>query len=224
MGCGLGATLRSIARQLPSADLHGITLVPWQLEQGRRTQTVRLRNPPQHHISVSATTNTPHSRQNLSMPSTPSRAVATAPASSKSRLIREAHRLLRPGGRFVVADGFISIWKTPRSPAIHLPQTLRLLGRSKTLADIRAFTRELHRVGFRQITVEQIQSPRHPFRVSRPLSHTQIRRVRPLRQKKNDLRARWNNVLAPILLPFVGYPPRPPRLLPRLRHSRLMSA
>jgi hypothetical protein len=36
MGCGLGATLRSIARQLPSVDLHGVTLVPWQLEQGRR--------------------------------------------------------------------------------------------------------------------------------------------------------------------------------------------
>jgi len=34
MGCGLSATLRSIARRLPAADLHGITLVPWQLEQG----------------------------------------------------------------------------------------------------------------------------------------------------------------------------------------------
>ncbi len=36
MGCGLGATLRSFARRLPQADLHGITLVPWQLEQGRQ--------------------------------------------------------------------------------------------------------------------------------------------------------------------------------------------
>src|SRR5271155_5429903 len=35
MGCGLGATLRSFARRLPFAQLHGITLVPWQLEQGR---------------------------------------------------------------------------------------------------------------------------------------------------------------------------------------------
>lgn len=36
MGCGLGATLRSFARAIPKADLHGITLVPWQFEQGRR--------------------------------------------------------------------------------------------------------------------------------------------------------------------------------------------
>ena len=35
MGCGLGATLRSIARRLPTAELKGITLVPWELEQGR---------------------------------------------------------------------------------------------------------------------------------------------------------------------------------------------
>lgn len=35
MGCGLGATLRCFARSLPKARLQGITLVPWQLEQGR---------------------------------------------------------------------------------------------------------------------------------------------------------------------------------------------
>ena len=35
MGCGVGATLRSFARRLPTADLNAITLVPWQLEQGR---------------------------------------------------------------------------------------------------------------------------------------------------------------------------------------------
>ena len=36
LGCGLGATLRSLARRLPQAELSGITLVPWQLENGRR--------------------------------------------------------------------------------------------------------------------------------------------------------------------------------------------
>src|ERR1700721_58610 len=39
MGCGLGATLRSFARRLRGADLNGITLVPWQLEQGRQLNT-----------------------------------------------------------------------------------------------------------------------------------------------------------------------------------------
>src|SRR5690349_19725731 len=32
LGCGLGATLRSFARRLPSAKLMGVTRVPWQVE------------------------------------------------------------------------------------------------------------------------------------------------------------------------------------------------
>src|ERR1700728_1061819 len=49
MGCGLAATLRSFARRVPSANLSGITLVPWQLEQGQvlnhvdpRAEAIRL--------------------------------------------------------------------------------------------------------------------------------------------------------------------------------------
>src|SRR6516165_8217303 len=35
LGCGLGATLRSFARRLPTAKLSGVTRVPWQVEQAR---------------------------------------------------------------------------------------------------------------------------------------------------------------------------------------------
>ena len=35
LGCGLGATLRSLARRLPRARLLGITRVPWQVERAR---------------------------------------------------------------------------------------------------------------------------------------------------------------------------------------------
>jgi len=35
LGCGLGATLRSFARHLPSATLLGLTRVPWQVERAR---------------------------------------------------------------------------------------------------------------------------------------------------------------------------------------------
>jgi SAM-dependent methyltransferase len=35
LGCGLGATLRSIARRLPRALLLGLTRVPWQVERAR---------------------------------------------------------------------------------------------------------------------------------------------------------------------------------------------
>ena len=35
LGCGLGATIRSIGRRVPDARLQGITRVPWQVEQAR---------------------------------------------------------------------------------------------------------------------------------------------------------------------------------------------
>ena len=33
-GCGLGASLRYCAKQYPQAKLKGVTIVPWQVEQG----------------------------------------------------------------------------------------------------------------------------------------------------------------------------------------------
>jgi len=33
-GCGLGASLRYFAKQFPQAALKGVTIVPWQVEQG----------------------------------------------------------------------------------------------------------------------------------------------------------------------------------------------
>jgi len=105
MGCGLGATLRCIACQLPSADLHGITLVPWQLEQGRRLNQYT----PQSgaiHLSLGDYEHTAFPSESFhAIYAIESSCYGAGPA--KFRLIREAHRLLRPGGRFVVADGFL---------------------------------------------------------------------------------------------------------------------
>ena len=78
MGCGLGATLRSFARLLPAADLHGITLVLWQLEQGR---LLNQSGPQSTNIALNlGDYEDTASHPNPSTPSTPSKAVATAPA------------------------------------------------------------------------------------------------------------------------------------------------
>lgn len=105
MGCGLGATLRSFARRLPESDLNGITLVPWQLEQGRqfnracpegRNITLTLGDY-EHTTHPSATFNAVFAIESS----------CYAHAADKSAFLQEAHRLLRPGGRIVVADGFL---------------------------------------------------------------------------------------------------------------------
>jgi cyclopropane fatty-acyl-phospholipid synthase-like methyltransferase len=203
MGCGLGATLRSIARRHPSADLHGITLVPWQLEQGR---VLNRSNPQATNITLNLsdyeyTSYAPESFDAIY--ALESSCYGTG--SNKSRMIREAHRLLRPGGRFVIADGFIGPGKL-YGPQNSIYRILCECWVIDTLGDIRAFTRELQRAGFRDIAVEQIQSRVTPSVLHVPWVTLKFLLTSVVFGSGKMTRARWNNILAPILLPFVGYP------------------
>lgn len=106
LGCGLGATLRSFARRLPHARLLGLTKVAWQVERaralsqaagcGERVRIIEgdyeatlLRG--SSYDGVYALESSCH-----------------AHGADKGALLGEAHRLLRPGGRLVVADGFLT--------------------------------------------------------------------------------------------------------------------
>src|SRR5579863_1386327 len=107
LGCGLGATLRSLARRLPNAKLFGVTLVPWQVEQARaRNKAAGYRQricliegdyedtsllPQSSYDGVYALESSCH-----------------AHGADKGALLRQAYGLLRPGGRLVVADGFLA--------------------------------------------------------------------------------------------------------------------
>ena len=203
MGCGLGATLRTIARSVPSARLDGITLVPWQLEQGSR---LNQSSPRTRDITLAL-----GDYEHTAFPSGIFDAACAIESScygtgaNKSRLIREAHRVLRPGGRFVVADGFRG------------PGRLRGLQRSiyrklcecwviESLGEIEPFTRELQRAGFGDIAVEQAQARVTPSVLHVPWVTLRFLLTDVIFGSRRMTQARWNNILAPILLPFVGYP------------------
>ena len=203
MGCGLGATLRSFARALPSADLHGITLVPWQLEQGRQLNHAS-RQTSQIHLALA-------DYEQTGFPSKSYDAVFALESScygvgaSKSRLLREAHRLLRRGGRIIVADGFLSGDKF-RGPQQAIYRKLCDCWVIDTFAETGAFTRELHRAGFRDIIFERIQARLTPSVLHVPLVTLKFLLIDVLFGPRRMTRARWNNVLAPLLIPFVSYP------------------
>lgn len=203
MGCGVSATLRSIARKLSAADLHGITLVPWQLEQGRR---INESSPQTSHIHLALA-----DYEATGFPSESYDAVYAVESScygtgaGKSRLIREAHRLLRPGGRLVVADGFVSQGKF-RGPQRAIFRKLCECWVIETLGDIQAFTDEVHRAGFRDISVERIQARVTPSVLHVPFVTVKFLLTDVLFGPRKMTAARWNNVLAPVLLPFVGFP------------------
>lgn len=206
MGCGLGATLRSFAFHRPSAELCGITLVPWQIEQGSTLN--------ESSLNASNITLKLGNYEHTNMPSESFDAICAIESScygtgsNKSRLIREAHRLLRPGGRFVVADGFLGASKLI-GPQKSIYRKLCECWVIETLGQIEAFEGELQRAGFRDILVEQIQSRVTPSVLHVPWVTLKFLLASVLCGNRKMTRARWNNVLAPILLPFVGYPVGP---------------
>ncbi len=75
-----------------------------------------------------------------------------------------------------------------------------------TLGEVHQFTRELERLGFSKIVVEPIQSRVTPSVLHVPWVTLKFLLTQVLFGKRKMTRARWNNVLAPILLPFVGFP------------------
>lgn len=206
MGCGLGATLRSFARRLPAADLCGITLVPWQLEQGRHlNQSI----PSASGINL-ALGNYEHTFYTSETFDAVCAIESSCYASNanKASLIREAHRLIRPGGRFVVADGFLGPGKL-RGPQKSIYRKLCDCWVIDTLGEIGAFEAELQRAGFRDILVERIQSRVTPSVLHVPCVTLKFLLTSVVFGNRKMTQARWNNILAPLLLPFVSFPVGP---------------
>jgi MPBQ/MSBQ methyltransferase len=203
MGCGLGATLRSFAHSLPEADLNGITLVAWQLEQGRQ---LNQSSPESRNITL-----TLGDYEHTTEPSRSFDAVYALESScyahgaNKSAFLHEAYRLLRPGGRIVVADGFFGPGKL-RGPQKPLYRKLCECWVIDTFGEVDQFAHELECLGFSDIVVEKVQSRVAPSVLHVPFITLKFLLTDVLFGRRKMTRARWNNILAPILLPFVSFP------------------
>jgi ubiquinone/menaquinone biosynthesis C-methylase UbiE len=203
MGCGLGATLRSFARRLPKADLRGITLAPWQLEQGRQLNEAC---PEGRSITLML-----GNYEHTALPSESFDAVYAIESSCYARgankfaFLKEAHRLLCPGGRIVVADGFLGPGKL-RGPQKPIFRKLSECWVIESFGEVSQFTSELVRLGFINIVVEKVQSRVTPSALHVPWVTLKFLLTTVLFGERKMTRARWNNILAPVLLPFVGSP------------------
>lgn len=166
LGCGLGATLRSIARRLPHSRLLGLTRVPWQVEHA-------------HALNVAAACDErvrviQGDYEDTSLPSGSVDGAYALESSchghgaDKSALLWKGHRLLRPGGRLVVADGFLSDGRFCSAVQQRIYRRLCGCWVIEELGQLHLLTAGLKKLGFTDTTVARLQLRWHPrWRTSR---------------------------------------------------------
>ena len=204
LGCGLGATLRSFAGRIPGARLVGVTRVPWQVT---RAVTLNEAAGCQERVEVMEGDYEGTSLADASFDGVYAlESSCHAHGADKGALLSEAHRLLRPGGRLVVADGFLGSgrlgWGLQRLVYRKLCECWVI----EELARLDLFTARLERLGFTQIVVERLQMRVAPSVAHIPWVTVKFLMTEVVFGERKMTRARWNNVLAPVLLPLVSAP------------------
>lgn len=204
LGCGLGATLRSFARRLPRAKLLGITRVPWQVEHAR---TLNEAAGCDERVDVIE-----GDYEDILLPRSSYDGVYALESSchahggDKGVLLEQAYRLLRPGGRLVVSDGFLASGRFVNELQERIYRKLCECWVIGELAQLRPFTERLEQLGFREIRVEHLQRRVAPSVAHIPWVTLKFLVTDVVLGKRAMTRARWNNVLAPVLLPLVSAP------------------
>ena len=202
LGCGVGATARSAARRFPSMSVTGLTLVPWQVDQARRlTEDAGLAGRVSFiHADYRALPCPDGSLDGAY--AIESACHAAGPA--KSDFLREAARVLRPGGRLVVADAFLKHGR-PLHPLLRpCYEAVCRYWCVDGFAELAAFREEATRLGFRDLRVDDVSWRVAPSVAFVPpvaagflWNELVVRRTRLTRR-------RWGTALAPLLGMVLG--------------------
>ncbi len=203
-GCGLGTPARAATRRFPRARVTGISIVPWQIAQARErmqkeTESVRKRLRFER-MDFTATDFADATFDRIYG----IESVCHGPGLSKQAFVREAARLLRPGGRLLVADGFLK--RAHRSlpwPLAGITRTICRCWSLETFAGLREFQAELKAAGFSNIRFEDWS-----YRIAPSVLHVPFVTARFLWQELRSgaklTKQRRENLIAPMLAPLLG--------------------
>lgn len=203
LGCGLGAASRFMAREKGDALFSGFTITPWQVSFGNQlTKEEGLDDRVTLYESDFARLPLGDDSADAAFALESS---CYAKGHDKTEFVRELYRVLKPGSRFVIADGF-------RKHSNPLPGWLDKIYRKNMdcwaltgLADIHLFAGALKKAGFRNITVEDVS-----WRVAPSFAHIPFVTLRfwwDIWRKKQMVNLdpeRKNNALAPVLGMIMG--------------------
>lgn len=202
MGCGVGASARLAASEWPALAVDGLTLVPRQVREARRRAAVqgldgRVRFLQGDYTAAPLPTAAYDGVYAIE-------SACHASGLDKEGFVREAARLVRPGRRLALADGFLK-GDGPMNPLLRWALDRVCADWAlETFAEIGRFTRCLERHGFEDVRVEDASwriapSVLHiPWVTARFLAHELV--ASRLRMG----RVRWGHIRACVLSPVVG--------------------
>ncbi len=210
LGCGLGATARQLGRTRPNVQITGLSNVPGQVTEGNRMTAAEGLAPRVRLIHADYT--------EIPLPDASIdhayaiESICHARGVDKAAFVRELARVLRPGGRFVIVDGFMK-------HARPLPPWLARVRASvcdgwaiETFAELPAITERMHACGLRALEVRDISWRIVPSAVHVPrvtlgflLDHLRTRAAPLDAARRGNLRAPALGLLLGLARAHFGY-------------------
>jgi cyclopropane fatty-acyl-phospholipid synthase-like methyltransferase len=200
-GCGAGATSRALARLYPRAEITGVTLVAEQIELATRlNREAKLARRIGFVLCDFAGTWLGAKSQDGAFAI---ESFCYAQGSDKAGALREAARVLRPGARLTVVDGFL-LAKEPGGVVGWIARHLRDGWAISQFAVIGDFTRAMRAEGFEDIEVRDLS-----WRIAPSVAHVPwvatTHMLRELWRHRGRLSSwEWKHIASSWLAMFLG--------------------
>lgn len=201
MGCGLGATVRYALGKYPIGKITGISIVPWQIEQAKKLMQ-------DNHHSYRASFEIEDFEKTRYADETFDGVYAIESAShakgqDKIGLLREAHRLLKPGKRLVIADAYLKRNDNMLAAYQYCYEKMCEYWAVEEFGCIDDVKQALYQIGYREVAIKEISWRIAPSVLFIPFVATKFFFQKVLPQLLNN-KQRWNHFMASVYSMIVG--------------------